>query len=181
MTTSDNHKKLCVEIYPDTKIKDWKRISKINNGDIVLRCFENKNIDKYITTFEDTYEYTYIDDEYNDGDDDTIEEDEITFIKAKITTKPSDYVFGLTEKWNNVSAYIQPKWCDEQELYDQGGILSFSIPDKINSLFNEDCESDYSYCPNNDDIPCKDINVLKQILLDLGLEHNPKLDGITGG
>ena len=29
MTTSDNHKKLCVEIYPDTKIKFQKLIMEI--------------------------------------------------------------------------------------------------------------------------------------------------------
>ena len=156
MSSSDEQKLLCIKEYPDTNIKDWKRICKYSHKFYgTIRVFENKKENLYITIYEDEDGETYIHD-------------------SKLTNKPEDYVFGVgvDDPFNQgmAFAFIQPKFGDS---YDQENILDFCLDARKLGFF-EESEASYSYAPN--EVICESSAELKAKLIELGLEHSPKYD-----
>ena len=158
MTVSDDQKLLCIESYTHTKATDWKRICKYSTKWETIRVFENKKENLYVSIFIT-----------NDEDDDPL------VYESKLTNKPEDYVFGISEyiysDERHLSAFIQPKF---GEPYDQERILDFCLGDADKFGFSEDSEATYSYSLYG--IKCESSEILKEKLIELGLEHNPKFD-----
>ena len=154
MPSSDEIKDLCVEEFPESKSKDWKRIHKFKVDCAgIVRVFQNKVINKFITVVYDG--------------------DEIYFTCNKMSNKPSDYIFSVYTDPDSKSlppvAFIQPKY---GEGYDQENILSYCVKNPNSLGLWEDTEAEYCY---RVDGKVQSTDTLKAKLIELGLEYDPTL------